>query len=55
MTTWQDIAHDRGFRDNGNRTWTAPNGQTVAEGFVAAYCRPQLIEAERRALGCAGK
>ncbi len=47
-TTWQTIATDRGFTDLGNRTWTAPNGQTVAEGFVAAYCRPEYVAAERR-------
>jgi hypothetical protein len=34
MTTWREIATGRGFTDLGNRTWTAPNGQTVAEGFV---------------------
>jgi hypothetical protein len=50
MTTWQTIATDRGFTDLGNRTWTAPNGQTVAEGFVAAYCRPEYVAAEAHAL-----
>jgi len=48
--TWRHIAKARGFTDLGNRTWTAPNGQTVAEGFVAAYCRPEYVEAERRIL-----
>jgi len=44
--TWRDIATGRGFTDLGNRTWTAPNGQIVPEGFVAAYCRPERLEAE---------
>ena len=50
VTTWQTIAADRGFTDLGNRTWLAPNGQTVAEGFVAAYCRPEVVAAETHAL-----
>jgi hypothetical protein len=50
VTTWQTIAADRGFHDLGNRTWLAPNGQTVAEGFVAAYCRPEVVAAETHAL-----
>ena len=51
MTTWQDIAATRGFTDNGNWTWTAPNGQIVSRGFVAAYCRPELVQVEALALG----
>ena len=48
MTTWREIATGRGFTDLGNRTWTAPNGQTVAEGFVEAFCQPERMETERR-------
>ena len=47
MTTWQNVATARGFRDNGDHTWTAPNGTTqVSEDFVRRECqpaRPQLL------------
>jgi hypothetical protein len=46
--TWRDIATGRGFTDLGDRTWTAPNGQIVPEGFVAAYCRPERLEADEQ-------
>lgn len=50
MTTWKDIAEQRGFTDNGNHTWTAPNGLTVAEGFVMHYCQPERTAIEVLAL-----
>jgi hypothetical protein len=50
-TTWRDIAAARGFTDLGDRTWRAPNGQPVAEGFVEAHCRPERIELEALTLG----
>ena len=37
--TWRDVAQERGFRDRGDGRWLAPNGQIVAEGFVAAVVR----------------
>ena len=39
MTTWRDTATGRGFADQGDGTWLAPNGVPVAEGFVEAVTR----------------